>query len=95
MNAYAIMYAIPEFITPPHCDHRPAGRKAWPWRPTLLAALSASLNALKAVPAVLMQPKAPRPGKRIMLEQITPLWKRSPFPKSWRPEMSSATSSGS
>ena len=78
MNAYAIMYAIPEFITPPHVI---TGLLATglALATTLLAALSASLNALKAVPAVLMQPKAPRPGKRIMLEQITPLWKRLSF----------------
>ena len=78
MNAYAIMYAIPEFITPPHLA---TGLLATglALATTLLAALSASLSALKAVPAVLMQPKAPRPGKRIILERIAPLWKRLSF----------------
>ncbi len=31
---------------------------------------------LKGTPAILMRPKAPKIGKRILLERITPIWKR-------------------
>lgn len=34
---------------------------------------------LKSTPAVLMRPKAPKIGKRIFLERITPIWKRFNF----------------
>ena len=44
-----------------------------------LSALGACFNALTAVPAQLMRPKAPPMGKRILLERITPLWQRISF----------------
>ena len=44
-----------------------------------LSALVACFNALTAVPAQLMRPKAPPMGKRILLERITPLWRRLSF----------------
>ncbi len=34
---------------------------------------------LRERPAALLQPKAPKPGKRILLEYITPLWSRLSF----------------
>ena len=37
------------------------------------------MKTLKHKPASLMRPKAPKPGKRILLERITPLWKRFGF----------------
>lgn len=46
---------------------------------TLSATLWASWDTLKESPAKLMQPKAPKKGKRIMLEKITPLWSRMKF----------------
>lgn len=42
-------------------------------------ALFACLKELKRNAAVLMRPKAPKPGKRIILERITPLWKHLNF----------------
>ena len=49
----------------------------------LLAILAATTGALAATlreqSAVLMRPKAPPAGKRILLERITPLWRRFPF----------------
>lgn len=44
-----------------------------------LSALGACFNTLAAVPAQLMRPKAPPMGKRILLERITPLWRRLSF----------------
>ncbi len=54
---------------------------------SLAAALACSLGVTLAVgarelhefPAALMRPKAPADGKRILLERITPLWKRMKF----------------
>jgi len=44
-----------------------------------LSALVACFSTLTAVPAQLMRPKAPPMGKRILLERITPLWRRLSF----------------
>ena len=43
------------------------------------AAALACRTELKNVPAQLMRPKAPRSGSRVLLERITPLWKRLSF----------------
>lgn len=44
-----------------------------------LAAWSACGHELRSVPASLMRPKAPRSGKRVLLERIGFLWKRMSF----------------
>ena len=44
-------------------------------------AFYASYKKLKHVPAILMRPKAPKPGKRVFLERITFIWKRLSFSK--------------
>ena len=77
-SAYAMMYYMPAIYTP--------------WRLTqalfaggTLTALTigvtaiACRNSLTEVPATLMLPRAPKAGKRILLERITPLWRRFPF----------------
>ena len=46
---------------------------------TVLATLFAALSTVRQTPAALMRPKAPKPGKRILLEHIKPLWKRLRF----------------
>ena len=46
---------------------------------TSLVSLISCLSELKLQPAVLMRPKAPKPGKRILLESITFLWKHMNF----------------
>lgn len=48
---------------------------------TLAAALGASLNELRSVPASLIRPKAPPAGKRVFLERIGFIWKRLSFTK--------------
>ena len=80
-SAYAMMYYMPAISTP--------------WRLTqalfaggTLIALTVGVTAvtcrasLREVPAALMLPRAPKAGKRILLERITPLWRRLPF--SWK-----------
>lgn len=44
-----------------------------------LVSLYVALETLKERPANLLLPKAPRPGKRIFLEHINFIWKRTPF----------------
>ena len=46
---------------------------------TLFATLSVCLTELNQVPAVLMRPKSPKIGKRILLERMTFIWKRLSF----------------
>ncbi len=43
------------------------------------ATLFASVKELMAMPATIMRPKAPKIGKRILLEKITFIWKRLSF----------------
>ncbi|MEY8446349.1 FtsX-like permease family protein [Enterococcus ratti] len=60
------------------------------WHPVLQAAIAFFIAAFGAAmlvlfkdlrerPATLLQPKAPKPGKRILLEYLTPLWSRLSF----------------
>ena len=46
---------------------------------TCAVALIACFKELKLKPAILMRPKSPKPGKRILLEHITPIWKHINF----------------
>lgn len=43
------------------------------------ATLYAILKELKDTPATLLRPKTPKLGKRVLLERITPIWKRLNF----------------
>ena len=80
-SAYATMYYMPSMATP--------------WRAFqalyaggTLTVLTVGVTALSCraslaeVPAALMLPRAPKAGKRIILERIGPLWRRLPF--SWK-----------
>lgn len=46
---------------------------------TLSATTVAAVRGLKVQPATLMRPKAPKPGKRVLLEKIPFIWKRLNF----------------
>lgn len=46
---------------------------------TTVSSLSACLHELRETPAALMRPKAPKAGKRVLLEYIRPLWRRMSF----------------
>ena len=46
---------------------------------TTLSTLLACFATLSATPADLMRPRAPRPGRRVILEYIRPLWRRMNF----------------
>ena len=78
MNAYGIMYNIPESITPYHTNYALISTLLAVIT-TVSASLLATLQELRATPAVLIQPRAPKPGKRIFLERISLLWNRLTF----------------
>lgn len=46
---------------------------------TVLASWLAARQSLKLVPAELMLPKAPVSGSRILLERVTPIWRKLSF----------------
>lgn len=78
INAYKIMYSMPDPMMPFRWDY--AG-----WC-TLAGILCTGLSAyfvcrkeLKTVPAQLMRPKAPKQGKKILLERFGFLWKHLSF----------------
>ena len=77
-NAYGIMYVMPPSYAPFRWDYA-----AWCTLAavlcTVLSALAACWAELMSSPAQLMRPKAPKAGKRILLERITPLWSRLSF----------------
>ncbi len=77
-GAYGMMYFLPQTSTPLRWDIiafvAPATILS-----ILLATLWACYGEFRACPAALMLPKAPKAGKRIWLEHITPVWKRLPF----------------
>ncbi len=81
MEAYSIMYYVPSGAFPLH----------WPITLTaaalgvgitLIATYAAAGATLRETPAQLMLPRAPKAGKRILMERIRPLWSRLSF--SWK-----------
>lgn len=78
MDAYGLMYRIPIRLTPNNLEFTLISL-LFAVVTTTSAALLATLQELRAVPAVLMQVKAPKPGKRILLERVKPIWKRMSF----------------
>lgn len=77
-SAYGIMYRLPNFQTPYWADIALFSITAVMGCITAAAAL-ASIATLREVPASLMRPKSPKPGKRVILERIPWLWKRLNF----------------
>ncbi len=77
-NAYRIMYTIPPVVGNFHIDLAITSALVAIFC-TTLAAVGASIKELVAVPAILMRPKAPKAGKRILLERIRFIWKRMSF----------------
>ncbi len=77
-NAYSMMYTMPPIQLPYRIDisSMAAGIAV---ACTLAATLNAAWATLCETPAQLMRPRAPKAGKRILLERIKPVWKRMPF----------------
>ena len=81
MNAYSIMYKIPATPTPiePVVSCLASGLGIFV---VLAATWWACASSLRESPAALMLPRAPKAGKRILLERIGPLWAKMSF--SWK-----------
>lgn len=77
-NAYRILYTLPELFTPFNVPYALAASLS-AIACTMLATLAACMESLKENPARLMLPRAPKAGKRVFLERITPLWSRMKF----------------
>ena len=78
LSAYNIMYDLPELLTPFNWGFGLLATGA-AVACTLLATLNACWAELREQPASLMLPKAPKAGKRILLEHIGPVWRRLKF----------------
>ena len=77
-NAYEMMYTLPPLLTPFHWGYA-ALSSAAAILLCLAATYSACRHSLGLSPARLLHPRAPKAGKRVFLERITPLWKRLKF----------------
>ena len=76
--SYGIMYVLPDLQLQVHwglCLSAVGAGLAC----TVGATLWAVWATARQTPAALMRPKAPRAGKRILLERMTPVWKRVSF----------------
>ena len=80
INAYSALYTIPDSVTIFNTKLAfQASLIAILF--TTVAAVAATLEELREVPASLMRPKPPKSGKKILLESITFIWKRLSFTK--------------
>jgi putative ABC transport system permease protein len=77
-NAYEMMYALPTLITQFNTKYALISSLAAIFC-TLGATFAACYSTLMECPARLMLPRAPKAGKRVFLEYITPIWKRMKF----------------
>lgn len=83
INAYSIIYAVPQMALPYPVDPGIAlSAGGLGVGVTLVATWLAVVSSLRATPAALMLPRAPKAGKRILLEHLGPLWRRFSF--SWK-----------
>lgn len=78
IGVYRTMYTIPDPMTPFRWDYAICCTIA-AVACTSLAALASCRKELQSVPAQLMRPKAPKSGKRVLLERIPALWNRLNF----------------
>lgn len=83
MKAYSVIYAIP-LLSPPLPIKADVAlfSAGLGIGITLIATICSVLSSLREQPAPLMLPRAPKAGKRILLERIRPLWHRISF--SWK-----------
>lgn len=75
---YDTFYTLPAFYTPVDPLYAAAGLLLCVG--SIVAATAAACwKEVRRTPAQLMRPKAPNPGKRVLLERVTPLWRRLSF----------------
>ena len=79
-NIYAMVYDVPDVILEFNTKYATIGMIC-AMICTIGATIYSCLKELKQKPATLMRPKAPKAGKRVLLEHITFIWKRLNFTK--------------
>ena len=77
-TAYQIMYDVPDIILSVYPTIA-LGSLGAAVACTTVPTLAACLSSLRESPAALMRPRAPKAGKRVLLEYIRPLWRRMSF----------------
>lgn len=77
-NAYKIMFFIGDITLILHAPSIVLGTLSAVVCTTAVSVI-VCVRSLRTKPAQAMRPKAPKPGKRILLERITPLWKHMGF----------------
>ena len=75
---YSMMYTIPEFVVGLNSEHSSSGL-ALIYICIVGATIYAVARDLREKPANLLRPKAPKIGKRVLLERIKFIWKRLNF----------------
>lgn len=80
-STYEMMYYMPAIATPWRLSQALFSGGTLTVLSLLVTALTCR-SSLSETPAALMLPRAPKAGKRILLERITPLWRHFPF--SWK-----------
>lgn len=78
MKGYSIMYYLGKLETPYRADIAFMAIAAMA-ACTAAATFSACYASLKEVPATLMRPKAPKAGRRVLLEKMPFIWKKLSF----------------
>lgn len=81
MEAYSIVYYVPRAAMPIDWPIALAAAGLGVGI-TLVATWAAAAATLRETPAALMQPPAPKAGRRILLERVGPVWRRLSF--SWK-----------
>ena len=77
-DIYAMVYDVPDVILEFNAGYAIAGMAA-ALLCTVGATIYTSAKQLRQNPATLMRPKAPKPGKRVILEKIPFIWKHLNF----------------
>ena len=77
-DIYAMVYDVPDVILEFNAQYAFIGIAA-AILCTVGATIYTSLRQLRNNPAILMRPKAPKPGKRVILEKIPFIWKHLNF----------------
>ena len=77
-NMYGMVYEVPEVVLEFNNEIALIGM-SFAALCTVGATLYTCIRELIHNPATLMRPKAPKPGKRVLLERITFIWKRLSF----------------
>ena len=75
---YEVMYQVPEFLIGYNWEYGGAGLIIIS-ACIIGATIYSSVKELRQEPAILMRPKAPKIGKRVLLERINFIWKRLSF----------------